>query len=85
MILIDDIREYSTGPRGWRYWCHMASDDFSDEGMEQLHLLAVSIGLRREWFQNHPKSAISPSPPGPSPSPVASWSAGAAGGRKHKT
>ena len=23
--------------------------------MEQLHLMAVSIGLRRAWFQEHPR------------------------------
>lgn len=55
MILVDDIREYSTGPRGWRHWCHMASDDLSDEGLEELHALAEKIGLRRAWFQDHPR------------------------------
>ncbi|MEO8285078.1 MAG: DUF4031 domain-containing protein [Chloroflexota bacterium] len=55
MVLIDDIRLYRNGPRGWLYWCHMASDDPSFEGMEELHTLAESIGLRREWFQNHPR------------------------------
>ena len=55
MILVDDIRRYSTGPRGWLYWCHMASDDLTEQGLEQLHLMAVAIGLRREWFQDHPR------------------------------
>jgi hypothetical protein len=55
MILVDDIRRYNNGPRGWQYWCHMASDDLSEHGLEQLHVLAVSIGLRREWFQDHPR------------------------------
>ena len=55
MILIDDIRRYSNGPRGWLYWCHMASDDLTEGGLEQLHVMALSIGLRREWFQNHPR------------------------------
>lgn len=55
MILVDDIREYSTGPRGWRHWCHMASDDLSDRGIEELHRMAGRIGLRRAWFQDHPR------------------------------
>ena len=55
MILIDEIRHYDHGPRDWHYWCHMASDDLSPEGIEQLHRLAESIGMRREWFQNHPR------------------------------
>ena len=55
MILVDEIRQYSNGPRGWLYWCHMASDDLSVYGLEQLHMMALEIGLRREWFQNHPR------------------------------
>lgn len=55
MVLVDEIRQYANGPRGWLYWCHMASDDLSPEGLEELHRLAEAIGLRREWFQNHPR------------------------------
>lgn len=55
MILVDDIRAYKTGPRGFPYWCHMASDDLTDRGLEELHLFALRIGLRREWFQDHPR------------------------------
>jgi hypothetical protein len=57
MILVDEIHEYKSGPkhgpREFRHWCHLASDDLSVVGLEELHRFAVSIGLRREWFQNH--------------------------------
>jgi len=55
MILVDDIRKYRTGPRGFPYWCHMASDDLTDAGLEELHAMAELLGLKREWFQNHPR------------------------------
>jgi hypothetical protein len=55
MILVDEIRKYAHGPRGFPYWCHMATDNHTPEGLEELHRMAVSIGLRREWFQNHPR------------------------------
>ncbi len=55
MILVDPIREYKTGPRGWRYWCHMATDDLSEEGFEQLHEMARRLGIPRRGFQDHPR------------------------------
>lgn len=44
MIYVDPLALY-----GNRQWCHMATDGSLDE----LHQFAASIGLRREWFQNH--------------------------------
>lgn len=29
--------------------CHMYADD-----LEELHKMAIKIGLKKEWFQNHP-------------------------------
>ncbi|HKP51390.1 MAG TPA: DUF4031 domain-containing protein [Chloroflexia bacterium] len=55
MILVDEIRKYKTGPRGYPYWCHMASDDLTDFGLEELHTMAETLGLKREWFQDHPR------------------------------
>lgn len=55
MILVDDIHRYKQGPRGWLFWCHMASDDLSEAGLEELHRMASAIGLKRAWFQNHPR------------------------------
>ena len=55
MILIDPIREYPNGPRGWKFWCHMATDDISPEGFLQLHSLAGRLGIPRRGFQNHPR------------------------------
>jgi len=31
-------------------WCHM----WSDNNVEELHLFAELIGMKREWFQNKP-------------------------------
>ncbi len=31
-------------------WCHMWADD-----EDELHAMAKRIGLRRSWFQNHPR------------------------------
>jgi hypothetical protein len=55
MILVDPIREYDSGPRGWRLWCHMATDDLSEEGFEELHTMAEQLGLPRRAFQRHPR------------------------------
>jgi hypothetical protein len=34
-----------------RKWCHMISDGC----LEELHVFAERLGMRREWFQDHPK------------------------------
>lgn len=57
MIIVDKIRYYGQKPEpgGERYFgngkpsCHMSCDG----DLEELHRFAQSIGLRREWFQNH--------------------------------
>ena len=33
-------------------WCHMATDNLD---LEKLHQFAERIGLKRSWFQTHPK------------------------------
>lgn len=45
-IYVDDLHQY---PNGW--WCHMATDG----DLEALHAFALALGLKREWFQNHPR------------------------------
>lgn len=55
MILVDPIREYKTGPRGWRFWCHMATDDPSEQGFAALHAMAARLGIPRRGFQDHPR------------------------------
>ena len=51
MIYVDTLHDY-----GWVYGasCHMSTDDHSTEGLELLHKMAVSIGLRRRYFQDKP-------------------------------
>ena len=44
MILVDKLRSYPSG-----YWCHMVSDS----SLEELHVFAQRLGLRREQFQEH--------------------------------
>lgn len=44
-VFVDAV--YSYPGRG--LWCHMMADT-----AEELHAMAEAIGLRREWFQNHP-------------------------------
>lgn len=47
MILVDHAIYHWLG----RKWCHMVSDTGEDE----LHRFAERLGMRRGWFQNHPK------------------------------
>jgi hypothetical protein len=54
VILIDPIRTYSSGPRGWTQWCHMASDDPTHTGLDELVLFARDLGLRPEWIHRRP-------------------------------
>lgn len=38
------------GERNGHQWCHMWADT-----PEELHRMAHRIGMKREWFQEHPK------------------------------
>ena len=55
VILVDELKDYPGGPHWNTLWCHMASDNLTEEGLEELHQMAVRIGLKRAWFQNHPR------------------------------
>jgi hypothetical protein len=33
--------------------CHLATDDHSEAGLEELHQFAKKIGMQRRWFQDH--------------------------------
>jgi hypothetical protein len=43
-IYVDQIQKHKSG-----LWCHMATDG----DLEELHKMAVAIGLKRDWFQDH--------------------------------
>ncbi len=47
MILVDQAIYLWRG----RKWCHMTSD----VSLEELHAFAAQLGMKREWFQDHPK------------------------------
>jgi Protein of unknown function (DUF4031) len=50
-VYVDDVRILATvGPYRAR-WSHLFTD--SDD-VQELHDFALSIGLRREWFQDKP-------------------------------
>lgn len=43
MIYVDDVLRYPSG-----LWCHMITDN----ELEELHAMALRLGLKRIWFQN---------------------------------
>lgn len=53
-IYVDDIRIPARVGRYSARWSHLFTD--SDD-LTELHALAHSIGLRREWFQNKESGA----------------------------
>lgn len=51
MIMVDELQKWPTALRIFQAGaCHLTTDGPLDE----LHAFAARIGLRREWFQNHP-------------------------------
>ena len=55
MIMVDELRVWP-GPKPrcfLRGSCHLTTDGDADE----LHAFAAKCGLRREWFQDHPRAA----------------------------
>ncbi len=50
-VYVDELFETEKTPR-WRYTkaCHLTADT-----LDELHEFAQRIGMRRQWFQEHPK------------------------------
>ena len=48
-IGVDDLFE----AKG-RWWCHLMCDDYSPEGLRELHQFAQSLGLSERAFHNPP-------------------------------
>lgn len=46
MVYVDDL----IWPWRGKLWCHMTADT-----LDELHHMAQNIGLKREWFQDHPR------------------------------
>ena len=46
----DEVAGYVGHTRSRYRWCHMFADS-----LEELHVMANTIGLRRRWFQEHPR------------------------------
>lgn len=50
-VYVDPLQYYSHNDKCLSgNWCHMMTDGPIDE----LHKMAHRIGLKREWFQDHP-------------------------------
>jgi hypothetical protein len=50
-IMVDELRMWPTRIHCFRSGsCHLTTDG----DLEELHEFAVRIGMRREWFQQHP-------------------------------
>jgi hypothetical protein len=51
---VDELRDYrqrhDLPPRMRREWCHLTADT-----EDELHAFAARLGMRREWFQDHPR------------------------------
>jgi hypothetical protein len=56
MILVDSIQATFPAVHGHVKWCHMMTDDLSEDGLQELHDFAGKLGLKRSWFQNHNKA-----------------------------
>lgn len=53
-VFVDDWNQRALVGRLNAVWCHMTVAPF--DPIEELHDFAVSIGLRRSWFQGPPKN-----------------------------
>jgi hypothetical protein len=47
VIFVDELFDWPGKGR----WCHMVTDG----DLEELHQFAEKIGMKRAWFQNHPR------------------------------
>ncbi len=54
-ILVDPLAYYANGPGGPGWWCHLATSDHMEYGIERLHRIARLMGLKGEWFQDKPR------------------------------
>ena len=51
MIMVDELQNWPTKLRCFQKGsCHMTTDG----DLEELHAFALRLGLRREWYQDHP-------------------------------
>lgn len=66
-IIIDPIKDnkskWTRLPKT-THFCHMATDDHTLKGLEELHVFAERLGLKRTWFQDmikrHPHYDLTP-------------------------
>ncbi len=52
-VYVDETKTYPVAKYGLKdtRWCHMMSDQVE---LNELHNMAQKLGLKREWFQDHP-------------------------------
>jgi hypothetical protein len=50
-VMVDELRRWPTSIRCFKAGsCHLTADT-----LEELHAFAARLGLRRSWFQDHPR------------------------------
>lgn len=52
-VYVDETKTHQLPKYGQKEtrWCHMMTDQVK---LEELHEMAKKLGLKREWFQDHP-------------------------------
>lgn len=54
-VMVDEIRKYPNAKGVFmKGSAHLTVDGTSPSHLEELHAFAESIGLKRDWFQDHP-------------------------------
>lgn len=54
MIMVDELIDYGVKVRGnGPEWCHMTTDDFSEEGLAEFHRFAKRLGLKRTYCSDY--------------------------------
>ena len=57
MLYVDKLFQAlptGTAKKHGKAWCHLWPAETTPEGLQELHEIALAIGLKRCWFQNRP-------------------------------
>jgi hypothetical protein len=56
MLYVDKLFQAlptGTAKKHGKQWCHLWPTDATPESLQELHEMALAIGLKRSYFQNH--------------------------------